>query len=109
MSTLISIKFIHAYQIFSEFVSHFQAMLSLALTLPLVVFISALSMACGLILTALFAECDPMKAKIINDQTQYLPYLGKKTMTRYNSYKIINKMLYILYHVLWSQLSFVDK
>ena len=74
-------------------------MLSLALTLPFVIFISSLSMACGFILTALFTECDPMKAGIINDQNQYLPYLGKLVRNQWMSLNL-NLLLKVHKHTI---------
>lgn len=41
-------------------------------------------MACGFILTALFTDCDPVKAGVIQDQTQYLPYLVAELFRGYH-------------------------
>ena len=60
-----------------------QAMASLFLTGIIVVAITTLSMAAGLIVTSSFAGCDPLAAKTIADENQYLPFLALSLFSDY--------------------------
>ena len=60
-----------------------QAMASLFLTGIIVVAITTLSMAVGLIVTSSFAGCDPLVTKAIADENQYLPFLALSLFSDY--------------------------
>ena len=60
-----------------------QAVASLIITGVVVVAVTTLSMASGLIVTSAFGGCDPRRTGHIADENQYLPYLALKLFSRY--------------------------